>query len=654
MTDSSSNTARKQPNSTFSLRDDVGNLDLDHFRESSRERDKLTEAYRDIVAYEQRLGGMLADIASREAELQEKDRIIEAQNHAQLVRHDNDLRNALPLFMKVVADQQRQFSNLYELILKITTAEPRRALFGKAPISEEITSAGEAGVALTRAYTELLGPIALGSIGEKIHRTKIDVNDVASFSLIRAHAEVVEVDAPNPTMVLSVTESETSGVHSVVFDIPSVDATGFRAVHVSVKAGQAKFIRLRVRQKSNHSNSADCVVDLSKGYTGEINGRCLSARRDIVVTRRAKGWWNIALFAGLENSLSAIQVEVISLNGFKKRSKFSGTKGRGFLLKSLGVDAAGQILKEAQKAAAEAGPEEEITPNSSDTNISSKAISYSVKMPVEEKKRKALREAYLQSGAYTRIAALKNIHAGRRAFILGNGPSINSQNLTLLKNEVTFATNWFVNHPRYAGIDPKYYCVSSHEMFGGWRNPTPQANRDWLASMTSKAGNSTKILSYRFRDYIESQCVFPSSKCQYLLFDKPKYQVDIREDINLDLSQPMDDGYTGVLTFCLPLAIHMGIKEIYLVGCDCDYAIQPGSTEKAYFYDYSQHKTSTTKIDSLERVWADDGPVFKAYEVARDRCALEGVSIVNCTAGGRLEVFPRAKYEDVVSTGQSR
>ena len=48
------------------------------------------------------------------------------------------------------------------------------------------------------------------------------------------------------------------------------------------------------------------------------------------------------------------------------------------------------------------------------------------------------------------------------------------------------------------------------------------------------------------------------------------------------------------------------------------------------------------------RAWADDGPVFKTYEIVRDRFALDGIRIVNATEGGRLEVFPRQKFEDVV------
>ena len=40
-----------------------------------------------------------------------------------------------------------------------------------------------------------------------------------------------------------------------------------------------------------------------------------------------------------------------------------------------------------------------------------------------------------------RLAELKDIHKGRRAFIIGNGPSLKQTDLSKLKNEITFGMN---------------------------------------------------------------------------------------------------------------------------------------------------------------------------------------------------------------------
>src|SRR5271157_2832817 len=39
------------------------------------------------------------------------------------------------------------------------------------------------------------------------------------------------------------------------------------------------------------------------------------------------------------------------------------------------------------------------------------------------------------------LLSLYNLHLGERAFIIGNGPSLNKCDLSLLKNETTFAVN---------------------------------------------------------------------------------------------------------------------------------------------------------------------------------------------------------------------
>ncbi len=39
------------------------------------------------------------------------------------------------------------------------------------------------------------------------------------------------------------------------------------------------------------------------------------------------------------------------------------------------------------------------------------------------------------------LAQLKDIHAGKRAFIIGNGPSLKQTDLSRLRNEFTFGLN---------------------------------------------------------------------------------------------------------------------------------------------------------------------------------------------------------------------
>src|SRR5262249_39479466 len=61
----------------------------------------------------------------------------------------------------------------------------------------------------------------------------------------------------------------------------------------------------------------------------------------------------------------------------------------------------------------------------------------------------------------------KDRHRGGRAFILGNGPSLNQQDLTPLKEEITFGTNTFWKHPQIGQWQPTYYCLVDPLYFDG-------------------------------------------------------------------------------------------------------------------------------------------------------------------------------------------
>jgi hypothetical protein len=261
--------------------------------------------------------------------------------------------------------------------------------------------------------------------------------------------------------------------------------------------------------------------------------------------------------------------------------------------------------------------------------------------------RLAHERSFAQSGEFDKILAMKDIYKGKRAFILGNGPSINQQDLTLLRDEITFVANWFINHKRFRRINPKYYCVSSHEMFGGW-GKTPDLNADFARLVSEKQTEQTFFFSYRFASYMRELGLVPEPRLRSLIFDRPKFLIDEIGTQNYALNRCMDDGYTVLLTFCVPLCVHFGITDIYLLGCDCDYGLTSPTDPKAYFYRPEQHTSSTTSFDSLVRIWNPGGPIFQTYEIVAREAAARGTRMWNATRGGRLELLPRVDYESLV------
>src|SRR5213080_2831036 len=58
----------------------------------------------------------------------------------------------------------------------------------------------------------------------------------------------------------------------------------------------------------------------------------------------------------------------------------------------------------------------------------------------------------------------ERLHVDRgRCFVIGNGPSLKTQDLRPLANEIVIAANSFFQHPDHRIVAPKYYCVGDSD-----------------------------------------------------------------------------------------------------------------------------------------------------------------------------------------------
>jgi hypothetical protein len=250
---------------------------------------------------------------------------------------------------------------------------------------------------------------------------------------------------------------------------------------------------------------------------------------------------------------------------------------------------------------------------------------------------------------------LKNKYAGQRCFIIGNGPSLKEQNLTLLKNEVTFVSNWFVLHENCQEIAPTFYCICAHEMFGTesassqtW-NKNVDFNSKLYTLIEERIPNSIKVFPFFFRDGIKKQKIFSNHEVMYLFYEPPVKVIDQLGAMNLDIAtQRLHTGDTIILNFSLPIAYYLGFKDIYLLGCDCDYGMNKPGDSRQYFYKSQEQTGDAPSFEWLQKSWATNGTMINSYAVAKKEFEQQGRTIYNATAGGKLEVFPRVKFEDIV------
>ena len=237
-----------------------------------------------------------------------------------------------------------------------------------------------------------------------------------------------------------------------------------------------------------------------------------------------------------------------------------------------------------------------------------------------------------------RIRRFKGLYTGRRCFVIGNGPSLKSQDLSRLSGEVSLASNLFVLHPQFPRIRLKYLCLSDPKF---WDSGALEPSIDYAIQQHQE-----------LRVFVESDIVrhkrnwrmFPQERTFIYRLDKTHTVYD--GHFSLDPSRCTNHGHTVIIDIAIPLALYMGCTEIYMLGCDCDYRLSEAPDHGAgYFYDIASQQSRIGDLGYLQNYWPKY--VFDSYAVVRQRVEEGGRRIFNATAGGKLEVFPRVEYDSL-------
>jgi hypothetical protein len=112
-----------------------------------------------------------------------------------------------------------------------------------------------------------------------------------------------------------------------------------------------------------------------------------------------------------------------------------------------------------------------------------------------------------------------------------------------------------------------------------------------------------------------------------------------------DCSISINQGYT-VTFVALQLAYHMGFKDVALVGCDHNFS-QKGPANLAVVaggHD-ADHFDPNYFAGGVKWQLPDLAQSEASYLMAREVFEASGRRIVNCTDGGQLEIFPRQALE---------
>ncbi|MFQ5715837.1 MAG: hypothetical protein ACE5GQ_01910 [Nitrospinales bacterium] len=197
-----------------------------------------------------------------------------------------------------------------------------------------------------------------------------------------------------------------------------------------------------------------------------------------------------------------------------------------------------------------------------------------------------------------KIGDFKNLHRGKRLFILASGPSLSTLDLSPLKRRMVMGLNRsFLAYP-----DGRYHCVMDHRLFE----------------------------------------LFPSqlrqTRCLFTLENRP-WGIPIKllgaEKFSLDLEQGIYSGYT-VSYLALQVAHYMGFKEIFFLGLDLK--LDRGRTH-FFGYDFRSSSHEKTEFPRMRKMLAHGAHILKK----------QGVCVYNCSLDADLDCFPKVSFDYAMS-----
>jgi hypothetical protein len=222
------------------------------------------------------------------------------------------------------------------------------------------------------------------------------------------------------------------------------------------------------------------------------------------------------------------------------------------------------------------------------------------------------------------IEKFRDIHKGKRCFVIANGPSLSKIDFELLKDEYTIGMNRIYLMEDQTGFKPNYLAVA---------DVTVQ-----LEQFTEEYLNFDGPKFYSWFGH----SLFPdNAKDLYYFF------VHFKNDFAPDFTKTIGNG-KSVTYSCIQLAYYLGFEEVILIGKDHSYDVTGNAGEKIvatgeeknHFIKGYYYKGQVWKVPNYEEEEYTYLQARKGFEAA-------GRRIVDATIDGKLNVFEKVDYSSL-------
>jgi hypothetical protein len=248
---------------------------------------------------------------------------------------------------------------------------------------------------------------------------------------------------------------------------------------------------------------------------------------------------------------------------------------------------------------------------------------------------------WLPRADVSELQKLKDKFKGKRCFIIGNGPSLNKIDLSLLKDEYTFGVNSIFLKEK-DGFKPTFYVVEDNHVY---HDNIEEINKFDVEYRFFPTAYKKIIKNRKNTLFFNMNTGFYKEISPYNQI--PRFSVDSSDELYCGQS---------VTIINLQLAYYLGFSEVHLIGMDFSYdipksAIIDGSTILSTEDDPNHFDSS---YFGAGKKWHDPmlHNVLKSYQLCKIMYEIDGRIIYNSTIGGKLELFKRKDYFSIFNKKQ--
>lgn len=240
-----------------------------------------------------------------------------------------------------------------------------------------------------------------------------------------------------------------------------------------------------------------------------------------------------------------------------------------------------------------------------------------------------------------RLLEMKDAFRGRRAVIIGNGPSLNRTDLDLLKGECTFGVNGIYYADERLPEPLTFYVVEDTKVF--------QENTPDVLAYGRTAEHFILPTLYQPSCGPDDDPIFFRMNGGFYKAEDPSH---CRPRFSTDATEVLYCGQS-VTIINLQLAYWFGFSEIGLIGMDFSYTVPTGTEVKGNLYTSAGDDPNhfDPRYFGAGKTWKDPklNRVLANYRLAKAIYESDGRRIVNCTVGGALEAFDRMDLAEFVN-----